>query len=128
MADMLKVALSVEEGVVILRVTYDPGQMFERKTGDVLSEQLTSKYEEATLPPNPAGPDCIVVMDAQTAGSPMVKSLFELYMRVNNCKGKLICANYPADYIDSILAIGLPSLEGFRLATDKEEAFKKLEK
>jgi hypothetical protein len=118
----LSVSSNVEDKVIVLTITYGPEQML--RPANLISAGLIASYESEKKGGN--GPNCIVVVGAKTAGSTLVKALFELWERVTQEGGQVACANYPDDYIESIMTLGLPALDGFKLAMDKSEAFRKL--
>jgi hypothetical protein len=123
----LTVKPNLEQGIVVLKISYGPDQMFQRETAMRLSEQLLSAY--TTWIDKEGVEDrksCITVIEAQTAGSPLVRGLFDLYKAVRRKDGQLICANYPADYLESITTLGLPALPGFILVSKPSDAFRRL--
>ena len=67
---------------------------------------------------------CIVVVRSEVGGAFFARALFELYGKVRPRSGKLICVNYPSDYIDSLTSLGLTSLEGFHVVDTLEEAMR----
>jgi hypothetical protein len=124
MLDALEITASVQGNAVILRVSYGANQML-RGDSDILAKQLISNYERFGLKP-PYARHCIVVVDAPNAGSLFVKALFKLYEQVRNNKGRLICAQYPDDYIDTLLTLGLPQLPGFDILDGINQALHEL--
>jgi hypothetical protein len=121
------VAATLEDGVVVLTVSYGPGQLLKPETEGVLRQELVSGYN-GIVSRHSESRDCIVVIAAPTADSSLVRGLFELWECVTGQHGRVVCTNYPDDYIDSILSQGLPELEGFWLTTTKDQAFQKLGK
>jgi hypothetical protein len=117
-----------EDGVVVLTVCYGPGQILHSGPAGQVRDELIAGYKKVTA--GLAEPrDCIVVMEAQVAGSSFVRGLFELWEHVTTVRhGRVVCANYPDDYIDSLLTLGLTELDGFSLASSKDEAFRKLKR
>jgi hypothetical protein len=116
-----------EDGTVVLTVSYGPGQMLYREPASQVRKQLIAEYDRM-VERNSEARDCIVVMKAQSAGSPFVRGLFELWEHVRPREGRVVCANYPKDYIDSLLTLGLSKLDGFLLSNTKDDAFRKLKR
>ncbi|HEX3681643.1 MAG TPA: hypothetical protein VHU83_03805 [Bryobacteraceae bacterium] len=117
----------LENGRVLLTVTYGPDQMAQSGPASRLRREMIAAYDKAAGADTEVR-DCIVLMQAQAAGSPFVRGLFDLWEHVRTRKGRLICANYPPEYIDSLLTVGLQELEGFSLATSKEDAVSQLKR
>ena len=70
---------------------------------------------------------CVVKIDSEVAGSPVVRALFELWREVVEKRGgQVICVGYPEDYLYSLTSLGLPALNGFSLASTEEEAVERL--
>jgi hypothetical protein len=63
-----------------------------------------------------------VSIKAKTAGSPLVRAIFELYKVVSAEAATLFCASYPENYMESLTTLGLPALPGFKLTKTLEEA------
>ncbi len=129
MAEDLTVISTIEDKVVILVVRYGPELMLSLTAHETLSAKLVKAYEEesakdASVKTN----SCIVMIEAETAGSPIVRALFELYKTVYAGSGQVICVGYPQDYIDSLTTLGLTGLAGFSLANTKQEALGRLNK
>src|SRR5258708_31829446 len=126
---------SVEEGVVVLTVSFAPEYLLPKDASQRLSEEMIQKYEAAAKPLVEQGaketptkkewPSCIVDIEAKKAGSSLVKALFELYKSVEPRGAKLVCVNYPKAYFNTLTSTGLPRLKNFELAYDKEEAFRR---
>ena len=127
MAEDLKVTTALEQGVVVLTVSYGPELMLTNTASKKLSEELVGAYQKETGKNGSANTgSCVVIIEAQTAGSPLVRALFELYKTVSADGGQVICIGFPSDYIDSLTTLGLTALPGFTLAGKKEEALSKL--
>jgi hypothetical protein len=125
----LDVKASHERGLVVLSVEYSPEFLISRESSMRLSQDFQAKYdEEAKKIPSTTAPDCLVEIKASTAGSSLVKGLFDLYKSVNARGGKVICVGYPKDYFNSLTSLGLPNLSGFKLAYNKDEALKQFGK
>jgi len=121
MTDQLTVNAELEEGAVVLTVDYGPEQMFQQEGSKALSEEFLKKYNEATQSDG-SSRSSIVVVEADTAGSPLLKALFDLYKKVTAERKQLICVGYPRAYIRSLTTLGLLSLSGFKLAESKKAA------
>lgn len=116
----------VERGIPVLTMNYDAERMFQEEASKELSSQLVDAYESLLEEKELQTKSCIVLVEAETAGSRLVRALFELFKRVVSEGRQLICVDYPADYIYSLTSLGLPALEGFSLASTKEEAISRL--
>lgn len=140
MAEELKVESKVRDRVIVLSIGYGAELIFAEKARervrDALREHYRSKLgdekqKQQGQEDKVITSSCVVVITADTAGSPLVRALFDLWEEVTRGgrgPGQLICASYPDDYIVSLTALGLPTLPGFRLAKDEEEAIKILTK
>jgi hypothetical protein len=124
MPDSLDVTSSVQGDAVILRVRYGANQML-RGDSEILAKELISKYE-VNCGNLPSARHCIVVVEAPYAGSLFVKALFKLYEQVRDKGGRVICAQYPDDYIDTLLTLGLPQLPGFDVVDGINQALGEL--
>lgn len=128
MAEKTQVKWNVEGGVILLTVHFNLEFLLERGAGERLSKELTALYreirekEEARVKTT----SCIVEIQAEVAGSALVRALFELWKEVRKEGGKVVCVNYPQDYIDSLTSLGILALKGFSLADTKAEAIRKL--
>ncbi len=125
MASQVDVRSTTDRGAPVLTVRYSAGEMFRMATAKELTSSLIGGYEER-LTEKPPIRSCIVVIESETAGSPLDRALFELYKRVVAEGQELFCVNYPADYIHSLTSLGLPSLKGFVLKSSRETAIKDL--
>ena len=127
MAEELRVEGKVEEGVILLSVRYGQELLLERGTSERLSKELTGRYRQIREKANVKTISCIVEIQSEVAGSPVVRALFDLWREVVGKEGgQVVCVNYPQEYIDSLTSLGLPSLAGFSLAETKGEAIQKL--
>ena len=110
--------------VPLITIQYGPEGMLQF-TGAQLSERLVSEYEKlAAVKENKS---LIVDVQANTAGSPLIRALVNVHKHVLARKGQLICAGYPKDFLPSLHALGLTSLPGFRLALNREDALRSAE-
>ncbi len=127
MPEKLAVKGNVEEGVILLTISFGQELLFERGARERLSNELMNRYREIREKENVKSTSCVVEIQSDTAGSPLVRALFELWKEIVGKEGgQVICVGYPSDYIDSLTSLGLPSLGGFSLANSKEEAFSKV--
>ena len=120
---------TVEQGVILLILTFNPEFLLEKGAGERLGTELAEHYlrlfngnQQAQV----TTPSCIVQFEPEIAGSTIVRALFELWKEVNRNKGQLVIFGYPYDFIPSLTSLGLPSLSGFTLANSKQDAFSKL--
>ena len=127
MAEDLQVESTIEDKVVVLKVRYGPELMLSRRAHETLSAELVKRYEaESAKDDSVKTNSCIIIIEADTAGSPLVRALFELYKTVYAGSGQVICVGFPPDYIDSLTTLGLTGLPGFSLANNKEEGLFRL--
>lgn len=125
MASQIDVRSTIDRGIPVLTIRYGAGEMFRTESAKELSSLMVEGYEKR-LTEEPPNRSCIVVIESETAGSPLDRALFELYKRVVSEGQQLFCVNYPADYIHSLTSLGLPSLKGFVLKSSRETAIKDL--
>jgi hypothetical protein len=131
MEQALHVTGKVEGGVIVLAISYSHELLMRTEAPKRLSKEVMECYQRlreqkvGTIETN----SCIVEINSDVAGSPVVRALFELWREVTGREsGQVICVNYPQDYIASLTSLGLPSLGGFGLALTKEAAIQKLTK
>jgi len=65
-----------------------------------LGEELIKNHEKVTG----ENPSCVVVIESLTAGTFLAKALKELYDVLAERGGRLLCVNYPEDYVDPLTA------------------------
>lgn len=115
-----------DSGAAVLTVDYGLEEMLRDEAAPEISKLLLDEYRRLEQDPKTTMRSCVVAIQAETAGSPLVRSLFELYKLVNAGGGQVVVANYPADYIDSLTFLGLTDLDGFETAPTEEAALKML--
>jgi len=107
-----------QDKMVILRVNLSAEFPIRGDTHG-LGKKLIASYADA----NGTNPSCVVVIDAVIAGAFLGRALFELYqVVVTERGGKLLCVNFPKDYIATLEILGITSLEGFLTFDNLEEA------
>jgi len=116
MAERPMVKAKVQDGVVVLNVTYDDEEMLRPTAGEELRAAMLEKYDDLAK----QRPDCVVVLDTDQVGSPLVGALFELYKRIISRRGELRVAGYPPDYMELLNALGVTRLRGFHLSSGGE--------
>jgi hypothetical protein len=130
MAKEPQVTGKVVKGVIVLTMRYGQELLFEKDVRERLSKELTGRYHEILEKERDKikTTSCVVKIQAEVAGSPVVRALFELWKEVveEGVGGQVICVDYPPDYIDSLTSLGLPTLPGFSLAATEEEAIQRL--
>jgi hypothetical protein len=121
---------SEAKGILVLTVTYGPELMFQEATYEHLSARLSHAYDEGIKDGFRNGKvktrSCIVSIEATTAGSPLVRALFDLWEKVTAAGGQVVCAKFPVSYIEVISSLGLPALTGFSMANTVEDGVKRL--
>ena len=119
MNDHLQIKSEIRDGIPILELDYGPNTMFRAQVADLLAEKLVSEYR-AGRPSHSVV--CVLNIKANTAGSPLVRAIFELYNVVSADSGTLYCSGYPSNYMESLTSLGLPALPGFKLTKTLDEA------
>jgi hypothetical protein len=129
MAEELRAEGKVDEGVVLLTIRYSPEVLIKTGAHERFSRELMKCYqtirgkERERVKTN----SCIVEIQSDVAGSPMVRALFDLWREIAGKEsGQLVCVGYPQDYLDSLTALGLTTLPGFSLAGTRVQAVQKL--
>ena len=114
-----------EKGVILLTISYDEELLFQADTSGLLSSKLIEEYQKNLKAST--NNSCIVKIDSEVAGSPIVRALFGLWKEVVKTTGnQVICVGYPEDYLYSLTSLGLPTQKGFSLASTEKEAVEKL--
>jgi hypothetical protein len=126
MTNQLSVEGKVVDGVAVLTIDYGFEQMLRQEAATEISVKLIEEYKKQMQDPQTTMRSCVVVIKAETAGSPLVRALFELYKEVNAGTGQVVVASFPADYIDSLTFLGLTDLDGFETARDETAALAQL--
>jgi hypothetical protein len=119
MAKPVEVSGENRSGVPVLTVRYGAEAMLQY-SGSSLSAAITDEYEK--LASEAQNPSVVVKVEADTAGSPLIRALVSLYRRVATRRGMLVCAGYPADFVPALSALGVLSLPGFRMVTGDVDA------
>lgn len=128
MVEKMKISGNWKEQVPVIVVEYEAGQMFLPKTSELLAEKLIAAYKDLrTERPSFVPRACVLWIKASTAGSSLVRAIFEFYKVLNADEAVLFCAEYPANYLESLTSLGLPALPGFKLTMTGDEAIKKAE-
>ena len=131
MAEEPQVTGQASEGAVLLTVSFNQEFLLKKEAGEQLSKRLVDTYREILEKDqkNLKTASCVVEIQSETAGSSLVRALLELWKEVvEKNSGQVVCVNYPPDYIDSLTALGLPSLPGFNLARTTTKALQDLAK
>lgn len=121
MPDELGVSGRREGNVAVLEVSFET-EIYERRE-DIrsLSAQLPQKYKDLRRESSDVR-GCVVMIRSEVAGSSLIRGLFELYKMVTTQGGRLICVNFPADFVPSLTALGILDLPAFSLASDEKQA------
>jgi hypothetical protein len=119
----LEVARRVAGRQITLTVRYTQQLLLRTNSRRLLTDGLLQAYQKTNPPPGGGPPFAVIVkVESPVAGSALSRALFKLWERVTGDGGEVICANYPPQYIDMLLAMGLPQMQGFKLAADEREA------
>lgn len=125
-SDEIQVDASVQNNCVEIAASYPTYLLIEAGFDEPFRKQLVEKYEDYAT--RHKCRDCILSINAEVAGSQVVKGIFELYRIVRSRSGNLICANYPPLYVRALTDLGLPSLPGFELCSSLEESRTRIER
>lgn len=109
--------------IPVVEVSFEPDLMFQKGARQTLAEELTGAYKALK---EEKGPECVVVIQASTAGSPLIRALLELYKTVTANGGQLRLVDYPLEFRDSLAALGFRSLPGFAHAATIDKAVEEL--
>ena len=117
-----------EDRKIVLHVKYRPESRFEPDFGTLLTTELLDAHAERQQQlGKPSVSSCAVVICTNIAGSSLNRALFLLWDKItseSDGDGTLICANYPAKYIDGLDALAMLGLDGFSLAADEATALR----
>jgi hypothetical protein len=119
-----KVEPAVRQGVIEITASYPEFAMTDAGFDEPFRQQLVQSYEK--LAKTQENPNCILTLKVEVAGSPVVKAIYELWKAVRARLGVLILADYPPDYVRALTDLGLPSLPGFELVSNTNEAREKM--
>jgi hypothetical protein len=126
-SEVLTIVFSREPRAIVLTVTYNQTLILKHEGSRYLQESLIQAYDKArAADPQPAPTSCVVVVESPRPGSSFSRALFKLWKKVNGLDGDVYCAKYPPNQIDYLIALGLPRLPRFYLASTKEEALTRL--
>lgn len=115
----ITIKTSVFGNAVEIDANYPLSAMANAAFDEPFKKKLIEAYNENM---NSSANNCIIEIQVVVGGSQVVRGLYELYRVVHANGGRLICSNYPTDYVWSMAALGLPSLDGFTLCDSKESA------
>jgi len=99
--------------------------MLQRGAARQLFDELVGEYNDL-LEKGAKTRSPVVIIEASTAGSPLVRALFDLYKTVEAGGGQVIVVGYPSQYIASLTALGLTALPGFFTTNSKQDALTRL--
>ena len=116
--------------VICLIIKYNEDFLLTKESRHKIKDEFVDSYQKMLNDnPNLNTKSCIVEIKSKTAGSRLVRALFELWKKVNiHPNSQIICVGYPEDYIDSLISLGLTSIENFDLAPNKDIAFAKIQR
>lgn len=108
--------------VPVITLNWGPEGMLQ-STGSELSGRLITEYKG--LLDKSAIKSLVLDIKAETAGSPLIRALVDVYRYVDARKGLLICAGYPRDFLPALNALGVTSLPGFQLVGNRDDAVRR---
>ena len=111
-----------EFGIPVLTVSYDSELMFAKGARVSLAAAVIDAYKKNRPQAHADRRGCVIVIDSATAGSPLIRTLLELYKTVTSDGGHLRVVDYPPEFRDSLSTLGFRSLPGFAHSGNKEEA------
>ena len=83
-----------------------------RNFGEHLGGPLITAYNKLMWH-EPTKRSCVVSIESMTPGTGFVRALGALHKVVHAMGGEVVLANFPKQYLDNFLYLGLPSQPGF---------------
>ena len=124
-----KVSADEKRGVAVVTVDYDLEEMFQKGASEELRSAILGAYDRLVEEKKAIASLkklCVVVIEAKTVGSPLLRALFELYKKIAAEGGEVRVAGFPPDYKEVLNALGMSALRGFSLSRSEDEALKEL--
>jgi hypothetical protein len=104
-------------GVPVITLKYGADEILQG--GTALEKALVDEYQR--LSPEAKTKSVVLDFNSEIAGSPVVRALIKMHGFVSSAqKGQLLVANYPSDFLPALQALGVTSLRGFRLVTNRQ--------
>jgi hypothetical protein len=125
MPSELNVGHNIKDGVPVISVSYSADDFQSPTTALRFSSEIVKEYNNALLE-SPRVKSAVVDIHAKVAGSSLIRGLFELYRKVLNNSGQLVCVGFPPDYIPSLTSLGLLDQKGFSLDADLASAINRV--
>lgn len=126
MAEELIIDGNVEHNVIVLTVRYRLELLLQEDSDKQFRDKLVQEYHKLLANNTLVNASCIVNIQSQDAGGPLIRGLFELWKEVTRKDGRVICANFPPEHITSLTTLGLIGLKDFSTTRTKEDAIKKV--
>ena len=98
--------------------------MFAKGARRSLTKAVIDAYKSKRPETHANRHGCVIVIDADTAGSPLIRALLELYKTVTVDGGHLRVVDFPLEFRDSLNTLGFRTLPGWGYSISKEEALK----
>jgi len=116
MSEMVRGEVDPTTGVPVITLKYGPDVILQG--GQALGSELMDEYERLSKTAKTKS----VVLDFQSdiAGSPVIRALIKMHGFLSSGQGQLLVANYPPDFLPALQALGVTSLRGFRLVTNRQ--------
>lgn len=103
-------------GVPVITLKYGADEILQG--GTAMGEDLVKEYQK--LSSGAKTKSVVLDFHSEIAGSPVVRALIKMHGFVSSAqKGQLLVANYPSDFLPALQALGVTSLPGFRLVTNR---------
>ncbi len=115
---------TLEQGVVVLEVKYQDSALFKDSSYEELSLELQKLDQKVRKDRSQdiKTPSCIIRILSRSAGTVLIRALFDHWQVVSANGGRLVCTDYPKAYLPSLRVLGLNKLPGFHLADSLNDA------
>jgi hypothetical protein len=119
MSNVVTGEVDPKTGVPVITLTY--GADLILKGGSDLEKDLVQEYENLSKSKDAKSKSLVLNFQSDIAGSPVVRALIKMHSFLSRGqKGQLLVANYPADFLPALQALGVTTLPGFRLVSNRD--------
>jgi len=118
MSDLVHGEIDSPSGVPVIALKYGPDAIL--RGGSEIEQELVEEYKGLSAQAQAKGKSLVLDFQTEIAGSPVVRALIKVHGFVSSQGGQLLVANYPPDFLPALQALGVTSLKGFRLVTNRE--------
>jgi len=114
-----------EDGNDLIKIIIPPDIIKKHPAREYVRIELLKTYHDFAADKEGKSASCIVEIKPEKTDSRVDRALFELYKEVYETRaGNLVILGYPKQNIESLKTLGFPSLPGFKLADNEQEAKK----